>query len=437
MAFFFKKKRTMEELASILAEDLDRLEALGAEELGVVEAADAMARELSGRDSPPPEAPPRVQVEGRLAQVKLIFIGDTDKPADLPQCQELAAALLRPRPNGEAPLICRLVTGMKGLPFESRKAVAQVFANLMRREENFWEALPNRTLPPEELMRGGRGGERSSGAQTRFPSLEALLLTGMAPPEGPETNPAATQGATQGGGPEDGELLVGSPESSEGESSEGGFAAELPAVPDLVASLVGGCGDPEVALNRGSMLREAIRHQSLAARVLAAPTKYVWPFFEAEPGCMSGGFLDSPNFDVSSDSFATLKDLLTRHKASGVVRDFLDTNYATLFGVDPMLNDLANAPPAAPSALPPGPVPPAALGGGADSAVEEAAAEARRIAELRLVGLYGGLLGPGRNFFTRRQSLKLLAELLLDRTNFTVMMRFIASKHNLKTMMTL
>ena len=38
---------------------------------------------------------------------------------------------------------------------------------------------------------------------------------------------------------------------------------------------------------------------------------------------------------------------------------------------------------------------------------------------------------------TRRQSLKLLGELLLDRSNFTTMMRYISSKENLKMMMIL
>ena len=43
--------------------------------------------ELSGRESPPPEAPPRIQVEVRVAQIKLVLIGDTEKPPDLSQCQ--------------------------------------------------------------------------------------------------------------------------------------------------------------------------------------------------------------------------------------------------------------------------------------------------------------------------------------------------------------
>jgi calcium binding protein 39 len=39
------------------------------------------------------------------------------------------------------------------------------------------------------------------------------------------------------------------------------------------------------------------------------------------------------------------------------------------------------------------------------------------------------------NYVTRRQSLKLLGELLLDRYNFTVMTRYISNPDNLKLMM--
>ena len=49
---------------------------------------------------------------------------------------------------------------------------------------------------------------------------------------------------------------------------------------------------------------------------------------------------------------------------------------------------------------------------------------------------YNILLGSD-NYVTRRQSLKLLGELLLDRSNFTTMMRYISSKDNLKMMMIL
>ena len=39
------------------------------------------------------------------------------------------------------------------------------------------------------------------------------------------------------------------------------------------------------------------------------------------------------------------------------------------------------------------------------------------------------------NYVTKRQSLKLLGEILLDRTNYNIMTRYIASEANLKMMM--
>jgi hypothetical protein len=42
------------------------------------------------------------------------------------------------------------------------------------------------------------------------------------------------------------------------------------------------------------------------------------------------------------------------------------------------------------------------------------------------------ILLASENYVTKRRSLKLLAEILLDRSNYTVMMRYISSKHNLK-----
>lgn len=41
------------------------------------------------------------------------------------------------------------------------------------------------------------------------------------------------------------------------------------------------------------------------------------------------------------------------------------------------------------------------------------------------------------NYVTKRQSLKLLGEILLDRTNFKVMTKYIESEDNLKVMMNL
>jgi calcium binding protein 39 len=50
--------------------------------------------------------------------------------------------------------------------------------------------------------------------------------------------------------------------------------------------------------------------------------------------------------------------------------------------------------------------------------------------------MYQGLL-HSPNYVTKRQSLKLLGEILLDRTNFNVMTRYISSEENLKDMMNL
>ena len=69
-----------------------------------------------------------------------------------------------------------------------------------------------------------------------------------------------------------------------------------------------------MALNCGSMLREAARHEK-ARRILFSP--HIWAFFDT--------YVHLPNFDVASDSFATLRDLLTKHKA--VAADFLEKEY--------------------------------------------------------------------------------------------------------------
>lgn len=86
------------------------------------------------------------------------------------------------------------------------------------------------------------------------------------------------------------------------------------------------------------------------------------------------------NFEVASDAFSTFKDLLTRHKA--MVAVYLSEHYRSFF-LD-----------------------------------------------------YSKLL-QSSNYVTRRQSLKLLGELLLERQNVKVMMSYVSDAGNLKLMMTL
>ncbi|UJR22419.1 hypothetical protein I4U23_025479 [Adineta vaga] len=91
-------------------------------------------------------------------------------------------------------------------------------------------------------------------------------------------------------------------------------------------------------------------------------------------------YVQKSTFDIASDAFATFKDLLTKHKS--LCADFLERNYDLFFT---KYRDLLNS----------------------------------------------------ENYVTRRQSLKLLGELLLDRYNFSVMTKFITNPDNLKQQMNL
>jgi calcium binding protein 39 len=52
----------------------------------------------------------------------------------------------------------------------------------------------------------------------------------------------------------------------------------------------------------------------------------------------------------------------------------------------------------------------------------------------RFFNMYNTLI-MSSNYVTKRQSLKLLGEILLDRANYSIMTRYIASEANLKLMM--
>eukprot|EP00010_Vexillifera_abyssalis_P007680 CAMPEP_0201544908 /NCGR_PEP_ID=MMETSP0173_2-20130828/1518_1 /ASSEMBLY_ACC=CAM_ASM_000268 /TAXON_ID=218659 /ORGANISM="Vexillifera sp., Strain DIVA3 564/2" /LENGTH=334 /DNA_ID=CAMNT_0047953189 /DNA_START=27 /DNA_END=1031 /DNA_ORIENTATION=- len=137
----------------------------------------------------------------------------------------------------------------------------------------------------------------------------------------------------------------------------------------ILDALTEGYEDPEVALCCGAMLRECVRHESLAKIMLYS--KNFINYFT---------FVEMNNFDVASDAFSTFKELLTQHKI--LAAEFLEKNYDTVFE------------------------------------------------------LYTKLLNS-KNYVTRRQSLKLLGELLLDRANFNVMTKYISDVNNLKLMMTM
>lgn len=139
---------------------------------------------------------------------------------------------------------------------------------------------------------------------------------------------------------------------------------------DLLDLLVAGYEKPDMALHYGAMLRECIRHQSIARYVLESQN--LTKFFK---------YIELPNFEVASDAVATFKELLTRHKST--VADYLNKNY--------------------------------------DWFISE----------------YNTKLLASPNYITRRQMVKLLGDILLDRSNVNVMMRYVSSKENMCILMNL
>ncbi|KAJ3683859.1 hypothetical protein LUZ60_014086 [Juncus effusus] len=87
---------------------------------------------------------------------------------------------------------------------------------------------------------------------------------------------------------------------------------------DLLDFLVACYNNIEIALNCGNMLRECIKHESLAKHILESASFEL--FFK---------YAELPNFDIASDALSTFKDLLTRHETT--VAQFLSSNYEQFF----------------------------------------------------------------------------------------------------------
>ncbi|KAM3352324.1 hypothetical protein ACQJBY_023897 [Aegilops geniculata] len=74
----------------------------------------------------------------------------------------------------------------------------------------------------------------------------------------------------------------------------------------------------DLALNCGIMVRECIKHPTLAKYILESNSFEL--FFE---------YVELPNFDIASDALNTFKDLLTKHET--VVSVYLSSNYEQFF----------------------------------------------------------------------------------------------------------
>ncbi|KAL2582369.1 hypothetical protein AAZV13_14G006100 [Glycine max] len=92
-------------------------------------------------------------------------------------------------------------------------------------------------------------------------------------------------------------------------------------------------------------------------------------------------YIQLPNFEIASDAVATFKELLTRHKST--VAEFLSKNYDWFFKE------------------------------------------------------YNSQLLESTSYFTRRYAIKLLGDMLLDRSNAAVMVQYVSSFDNMRILMNL
>lgn len=139
--------------------------------------------------------------------------------------------------------------------------------------------------------------------------------------------------------------------------------------PRLLPMLVDGYQNPLVALHVGWMLRDAVRHEELVEAFFRGG-HYV-PLFQ---------IIQTAEFDVASDAFATLRELLSSNPE--VSARLIVSNFNDFFR------------------------------------------------------LFNGLLGP-ESYVNLRQSLKLLSEILMSRAYMQVMLRYVANDQYLRIIMNL
>jgi calcium binding protein 39 len=162
----------------------------------------------------------------------------------------------------------------------------------------------------------------------------------------------------------------------------------------IVERLINGYSNADTALNCGSMLRECVRYDEIARAILQSPL--LWLFFDV--------FVHLRNFEVAADSFSTLKALLTTPRNQAVSGEFLDSKYEEIMEHYEVCRLMSF------------------------HSVVFAITDACILSQKLL---------QSENFVTRWMSLKLLGEILLDRRNRSVMVRYVSSVENLKSIMNL
>lgn len=165
----------------------------------------------------------------------------------------------------------------------------------------------------------------------------------------------------------------------------------------IMQFLIEGYGNAEIAFHCGIMIRESIKYADVLRHILLSnPHDLVWPFIDR--------FLHLPNFDIASDGFNTFKELFNATISSHTSSSSSSSNN----------NNTA-----------PGEV-----------------SEQHQLIINEFFETHGNeflskyeILLRSENYVTRRRSLKLLGELLLDRSHYSLMISYVSSTANLKTIM--
>ncbi|EGV61908.1 Hym1p [Yamadazyma tenuis] len=139
--------------------------------------------------------------------------------------------------------------------------------------------------------------------------------------------------------------------------------------PEIIMLLIKGQVHHEIGLICGSIIRDCIKFEVINSLIIAS--KVFWNYF---------GYVQSDIFEVATDSFTTLHDLLTLHKK--LVSEFLTSNYDQF---NKNINQLIQS----------------------------------------------------KNYVVKRQSVRLLSELVLTRTNQNFLNRYFDDTINLKVVMLL
>ncbi|KAF1930313.1 Mo25-domain-containing protein [Didymella exigua CBS 183.55] len=162
--------------------------------------------------------------------------------------------------------------------------------------------------------------------------------------------------------------------------------------PDIIIALCRGYDRRESAMPCGGVLREALKYDAIAALLLYDEGDEGKPLDLANvnPDIAASGngifwrffdWIDKGAFELSADAFNTFREILTKHKP--LVATFLQTNFEVFFSK------------------------------------------------------YNTMLISSESYVTKRQSIKLLGEILLDRANYSVMTQYVDSGEHLKIVMKL